>query len=213
MYFPSESRTFTLSPPKVTNEGKTCTSVIANNEPKKLLHEQTQTNFTHMKKTSITQTDDDQYVNDLKTKLNNSILRGNEKDKIIEEIEAIAQQKDRDMAIMTKKCLEQEKAYDLLSNINIQKDDLIKNLQETIQTLKNDIADVKSTHIKQINRIRETADVENKMVTDTLKKIEVDKNNVIAEYKELLDKEREEYSKTVKGLQGKARELQMKLDQ
>nr|XP_032513040.1 centrosomal protein of 290 kDa [Danaus plexippus plexippus] len=208
-----KSRTFTLSPPKVTNEGKTCTSVIANNEPKKLLHEQTQTNFTHMKKTSITQTDDDQYVNDLKTKLNNSILRGNEKDKIIEEIEAIAQQKDRDMAIMTKKCLEQEKAYDLLSNINIQKDDLIKNLQETIQTLKNDIADVKSTHIKQINRIRETADVENKMVTDTLKKIEVDKNNVIAEYKDLLDKEREEYSKTVKGLQGKARELQMKLDQ
>ncbi|CAG9560009.1 unnamed protein product [Danaus chrysippus] len=208
-----KSRTFTLSPPKVNNEGKAGKSVVTTNEPKKFLHEQTQTNFTHLKKSSITQTDDDQYINELKTELNNSIVRGNEKDKIIEEIEAIAKQKGRDAAIMNKKYLEQEKAYELLSNINIQKDELIKNLQETIQTLKKDIVHIKSAHIKQINKIKDTADVENKMVTDTLKKIETDKNNVIAEYKELLQKERDEYSKTIKQLQGKARDLQMKLDQ
>lgn len=87
------------------------------------------------------------------------------------------------------------------------KDDLNKKLQNTLSLLNTQIHDYEIAEKNKIN----AASKETKDLFEAIKKIELDKNRIVEEYKAILKKEREEFANNMEESQMKIIELQTHL--
>ncbi|XP_072939953.1 centrosomal protein of 290 kDa [Epargyreus clarus] len=173
----------------------------------------TQTNFINEKQvsTKVIQTGEDykikelQYhINDLKTELKRETERS---ENVRTELRRISQQ----LSVVNEQKDISNYTIQNLTDSHNQKDGLIKSLQSNILTFKNQIDDFKN-NLAQLLQEKTSCMEENHNLLQTLKELENDKNTVITEYKELLKKEREEYSRAVKDLHEKIFVLKTQLE-
>lgn len=93
----------------------------------------------------------------------------------------------------------------------------IKSLNETLQShmerLKTEIYELQKSQSSQIDRTNTELFEKNQYLMKSIKKIEDDKNTVLAEYKELLDNERKQFLEKNKSMQLKLKDLQAIVDE
>ncbi|CAK1546080.1 unnamed protein product [Leptosia nina] len=112
---------------------------------------------------------------------------------------------------LTSENVDLKKKVENLMDLSKQKDNLNEILNNTNETLKKEMIDLKNKQNIQTRRDNETSE-EAKSLLLTIKKTEVDKNFVIDEYKKLLNDEREEFAKSIYEYQTKIATLQSQLD-
>ncbi|CAH2991680.1 unnamed protein product [Chilo suppressalis] len=123
-----------------------------------------------------------------------------------------AYQKAQDIINLNSQKLRLEAQIQNMKDLNSEKEKLNKNLRNTIDELKEQIEEHKISEITEKNKVRDAANEENKSLILALKQLESDKNNIVAEYKKLLQTERDQYSKSMKDFNRKLVDLQSKLD-
>lgn len=160
----------------------------------------------------LIQTDEDQELNEMKRKISTLMKSLEKKNSDLNEAIKIAQQRSENIRILNTEKLKLDSSVQILQERDYQKEKLNENLRSSIQELKRQIEDYKNSHIMERTKNIDSAKEENKSLVIALKRLESDKNAIMAEYKELLNKEREEYSKAVKKINKKVTELQSQLD-
>ncbi|XP_047528965.1 centrosomal protein of 290 kDa-like [Vanessa atalanta] len=218
------SRTQTLSQPKmdvnIINESKSQTEeTVHKTYPQHLpqinvkINQQTQT-FWNEKKLDVKliQTELDKNQVELNSLVDNLLSEKKQKERIIEETNAIAKQRAQEISRLKK---EKHEISTMLKNVTglcNQKDESIKKLELIHESLKQEVSDLQSNRVKEINKLNEAVSEEKQTLLIEIKKIENDKNEIISEYIQLLSKEREDYTNSLKSLQNKLKDLQIKLD-
>ncbi|KAJ0178830.1 hypothetical protein K1T71_005605 [Dendrolimus kikuchii] len=131
--------------------------------------------------------------------------------KELEEAVILLEQKTKEVRILdAEKSSLQNKVKSLKTTFG-QKNDLIEKLEGTIEGIKDELLNLRSKNVAEKCN-RDNFNENNKSLLSTLKQLEADKNTIAHEYKELLNNERNEYSKSLKDLNIKIMELQTKLD-
>lgn len=217
--FFAESQTITLEKPQVLKlvdekgEKKTDISNEQNKAEVKKTSVAVQTlSIQKRNEFKITQTDQDQEHATLHTKI---VTLKTEREKIWKDLtdaQALIDHKANDVKILKSQKINLENTIANLIDSNNQKEILNERLRGTIDDLRKQNDDFRSIQISQRNKLRDAANEENKSLLLALKQLENDKNSIVSEYQELLQIERNEYSKAVKDLNTKIYELQSKLD-
>ncbi|XP_030041356.2 centrosomal protein of 290 kDa isoform X2 [Manduca sexta] len=158
------------------------------------------------------QTDEDKAVNELKIYSNSLKIDNDKKVKELREAMTLARIRTEENLKLNSEKIGLESDIQTLQQSNIERDHSNEKLRITIEELRKQINDLKSTQFAEQSMVRDVMNEENKSLLLALKQLENDKNILAAEYKELLNKEREEYSKNVKTLQEKILELQTEID-
>ncbi|XP_064071497.1 centrosomal protein of 290 kDa-like [Vanessa tameamea] len=218
------SRTQTLSHPKmdvnIINESKSHTEeTVHKTYPQNLpqinvkINQQTQT-FWNEKKLDVKliQTELDKNQVELNSLVDNLLSEKKQKERIIEETNAIAKQRVQEILRLNKEKHEISTMLKNVTDLCNQKDESIKKLELIHESLKQEISDLQSNRVKEINKLNEAVSEEKQTLLIEIKKIENDKNEIISEYIQLLSKEREDYTNSLKSLQNKLKDLQIKLD-
>ncbi|XP_050343826.1 centrosomal protein of 290 kDa-like [Nymphalis io] len=218
------SRTQTLSHPKMDvklfNESKSntketihkiCTQNLTQTNAK--ISQQTQTYFNETKlDVKSIQTEVDQSQIALNTLVDNLLSEKRQNDMLIEETNALAKQRLQETSRINNEKHEISTMLRNVTDLCQQKDESIKKLELIHESLKQEINYLQSNQVKEINKLNETVSEEKKALLIEIKKIENDKNDIIDEYIQLLNKEREDYTNSLKSLQNKLKDLQIKFD-
>ncbi|CAH0729363.1 unnamed protein product, partial [Brenthis ino] len=218
------NRTITLSHPK-TDVKLLKKNIGSNNhdngdqeqyitETKKVTNRHTQTiNIVINSDFKFTQTDIDLNVKELESQNDKLLCDIKQKEKIIEELSATFKQYKQNFEQLSEEKHDLNTTIRSLKHSNSCKEESLKKLGSINDVLKEEIHGLKLKQQAEINRLNDTVSSENQSLLVELKKIESDKNEIIVKYKQLLNKERNDYSKSLKDLQMKLKDLQSKLDQ
>lgn len=231
----SESKTITLPIPQVLkplkpdktnsisktvmhNNTQVCVkaSVETNTIPdakSKVANVQVQTiTYEHQIKQAGVQTVEDKVVVGLKQNilsLNQTIER---QSKELAEAFSLVQQRTKENLVLNAEKVNMEASVQTLKSNNNYKERLNEKLQIDIDEMRNELDNFKASQMTESNKKRDAANNENKSLLVALNQLEDDKNAISAQYKELMNNVREEYSKTIKDLNIQNMELQSKLD-
>ncbi|KAI8424266.1 hypothetical protein MSG28_002826 [Choristoneura fumiferana] len=171
-----------------------------------------QTNVLEREKiTKLVQTDEDPEIQRLKNEINKLSLENEEKRKEIINAINIQNQQTIDILNTNTAQISQDIKIKDLQNTNEQKDKLINSLNISIDDLRRRL-DSKHLKILERDEIDGSVQQENKKLLHSLKKIEKEKNEIVKEYQEVINIERDEYIKSTKDLQTKIQELQAQLE-
>ncbi|CAG4992577.1 unnamed protein product [Parnassius apollo] len=224
----SESGTFTLPKPHTTQlqnqiilqEKKpvanfnNMTDQIQQTDNPKNVSIMTQTNLVFSERSDKhIQTDKDyNNLSELKLRLENLEIRKKEQDQKLIQCISVSEERARNIALLKeeKNALE-EKSQSLTQN-NFKLKKLNEHSNKTIELLQIELDEVKRDHAEQFNKIKKELNEENQSLLLNMKQIENDKNNIIADYKQLLENERNQSYTTAKELQSKLTTLQADLD-
>lgn len=172
---------------------------------------QTITYKSQIKQASV-QTVEDEAITGLKQRiqsLNNTIEK---QSKELAEALSLIEQRTKENLVWNTEKINLEASIQTWKSNNNYKERLNEKLQLDIDELRNELDNIKSLQMIESNKKKAAANNETKSLLLALKQMENDKSVITAEYKELLNNEREEYSKTIKDLNVKNMELQSKLD-
>ncbi|XP_046963308.1 centrosomal protein of 290 kDa [Vanessa cardui] len=216
------SRTKTLSHPKIDvniiKESKSHTDETKPKiDPQNLtdnnvkINQQTQTFWKERKlDEKLIQTELDHV--ELNSLVENLLSEKKQKESLIEETNAVAKQRVQEISRLNKEKREISTMLKNVTDLCNQKDETIKKLEQIHESVKQEIIDLQSNQAKEIKKINEAVNEEKQALLIEIKKIENDKNDIIDEYIQLLSKEREDYTNSLKSLQNKLKDLQIKLD-
>lgn len=161
---------------------------------------------------TTTQTQNDQDIEKLKQK---HILLQKDYERNYKELgEAllVVQQRHEENLVLSSEKINIESNVRFLQTACTQKDKIIESMRFDIEELKNKLDSFRNIQVTEINKRNDIETAEHKSALLALQQMENDKNMIAAEYKELLDNEREEYCNTIRDLNVKVMELQSKLD-
>lgn len=223
----TESGTFTLPKPKTSQLkkqielNKTCkTKTIATStdfyeqvslpESSKGIEIAIQTNVGSNSK--LIQTDEDMSFKELNQCIEHLKTSNKEKDNQLAVNLVLLEERNKSIQALTEE-------YNTLSVKNLNLTDtntkltkLNDDLKQNIELVKKQMDYTKHTQVEQLNKIKNETNEEIQSLLLSIKHIEDEKNNVIVEYKRLLENERDECCTTVKHLQTKLTEIQKELD-
>lgn len=173
---------------------------------------QIQTSFEKQLKSTTTQTTIDKEIEQLSQ--NMTVLQKDygRKQKELGEALSLIQQRNKENLVLNSEKINLEANVQRLQTNCIQKDKLIETLQFDINDFRTELDSFRNMQIAERNKSNDLEITENKSLLLVLQQLENDKNIITAEYKELLNNEREEYSNTIRDLNVKVMELQSKLD-
>lgn len=123
----------------------------------------------------------------------------------------LVQKRTEEILVLNSEKINTESTIQNITDSNHQKDRMNKRLQNTVDDLKKQIDNYKHAQVTEKLKMNEMFNEENKTLLDALKKFESDKNAIVAEYKELLNNERNQYAKCTKELQMKILDLESQL--
>lgn len=175
-----------------------------------VLVQTTEANYVKKNQTIQTETDrETKEKNNHMKKLEKAI---EQKEKELSDAVCLAQER---LAKLTLFDMEKTKYYDTVKRLEAsvrEKNTEIEKLATNMKETKGSLEECKKSLSSEKNRIRVTADDENKSLVEALKKIESDKNGIVEEYKLMLHNEREEYLKSAQNLNIQIKELRTQLD-
>lgn len=166
----------------------------------------------HQIKQVSVQTVEDKSVAELKQNIQSLHNTINKKSKELAQALSLIQQRNEENLVWNTEKVNLEASFQTLKSNNNYKEKLNEKLQLDLDELRKELDYMRTLQTTESTKQKDTANNETKSLLLALKQIENDKSVVIAEYKELLNNEREEYSKTIKELNIKNMELQSKLD-
>lgn len=123
----------------------------------------------------------------------------------------LVQKRTQEMLALNSEKHNTESTIQNIKDSNRQKDRMNKRLQNTVDDLRTQIDIYKQGQVNEKLKMKEMFNEENKTLLDAMKKFESDKNAIVAEYKELLNNERNQYAKCTKELQMKILDLEGQL--
>lgn len=230
----SESRTITLPEPHVLKQPKNDTTynvnLNVNNPTQSSVKKPDEINQHPERKLKLTdvevqtvidvkqieeiaiQTVEDKSLIDLEQNIQALNMTIEEQKKELAEAIFLIQERSKDNLVLTNEKLTMEACMQTLKSNNNFKEKQNVKLQNDIDDLQKKL-DQLTENIKRQDEANEIKnDSDNNSILSALKQSEKDKKVIVAEYKELLSNEREEYSKTIKELNAKNLDLQSKLD-
>lgn len=234
-FYLSENKTVTLPHPQVLKPVKTDATNTTNRDgitsnTHEGLNAPVETNKNPVAKSKVTnvqvqtipykppikqvsvQTVEDEVVTGLKQNIHSLNKTIEKQRKELAEALTLVQQRTRENLVWNSEKVNLEAIIQTLKCNSNNKEKLNEKLQEVINELRIEMDNIKALQITEINKKKDVINNENKSLLLALKQLENDKNVISTEYKELLNSEREEYSRTIKDLNVKNMELQSKLD-
>ncbi|XP_059052822.1 centrosomal protein cep290 [Achroia grisella] len=188
-------------------------SVPTNNQKPAVVHVFVQTTSMEVHNISkLVQTDEDEVLTNLNYQINCLEKDKDKKNKELSKALSLAHQKTEDLQKLNNQNINLESTVKTLRETNFQKDKQIQKLHVALEDLQQQYNKNKSVNNAEINKIKDIANEDNKSLLVTLKQLENEKSNLIVEYKELLNNEREEYSKSMNAMNIRIIELQSQLD-
>ncbi|CAB3237020.1 unnamed protein product [Arctia plantaginis] len=160
----------------------------------------------------LTQTDEYKAINEMKTRMDNLQTVLDRKSKELTEAMVLIQKRSEENLKLNKEKIGFEYSIENLKDSSTKKDSLIEKLRSTIDELRRQVDELKIVQKTESNRIKDDMHEENKSLLLALQHLENDKKAIETEYKELLNNERAEYTKSVKELHTQLMEVQSKLD-
>lgn len=160
----------------------------------------------------MAQTDEDITLNNLKIYINDLNKDNEIKCKQLNEAIYMNNKKAEEILILNSGKSIFEKEIQELQKDNDEKDKFIQRLRIAIDELKKQIDDITTAQLNEQTQWKDRMNEENKSLLDSLKQLEHEKNRIVAEYKQLLISERDEYSNSIQEMQLKIVELETKLN-
>lgn len=160
----------------------------------------------------LVQTDEYKAIKEMKHRMDNLQAVVDRKSNDLTEAMALIQKRSEENLKLNKEKIAFELSIENLKDSSNKKDSLMEKLRSTIDELRRQVDEFKTTQRSESNRIKDDMQEENKSLLLVLKQLEHDKVAIEAEYKELLNSERAEYTKSVKELHVQLMEVQSKLD-
>lgn len=143
-------------------------------------------------------------INDLRKELE-------KKNKELADATKLVQKRTEEVLILNTEKFNTDSTIQNIRDSDHQKDRMNKRLQNTVEDLRKQIDNYKHVQVNERVKMKEMVNDENKTLLNGLKKFESDKNAIVAEYKELLNNERNMYAKSTKELQMKILDLENQL--
>ncbi|XP_053603706.1 centrosomal protein of 290 kDa isoform X2 [Plodia interpunctella] len=155
---------------------------------------------------------DDEKLIELKNELNELSLDNDKKNQeLLEAISVVKQRTEENLRINTDKI----KLETIIQNLKKTIDERNKQnnmLSTTIDNLHQQLEESRHHNIAEKNKLNNMTKEENKSMLLLLQQVENDKNAIVTEYKDLLQRERDEYSKSISELNIRILELRSELD-
>lgn len=157
------------------------------------------------------QTKEGKEYNEEKIIINNLRTELEKKNKELADAMNLVQKRTEEILLLNTEKLKTESSIQNIRDSDHQKDRINKGLQKTVEDLRKQIDNYKHAEVNEKVKMKEMVNEENKTLLNALKKFESDKNAIVAEYKELLNNERNQYAKSTKELQMKILDLETQL--
>lgn len=172
-----------------------------------------QTNVANIQRNNkLIQTENDSMPSELKQHIDKLEMANNETRKKL--FDCLSKSEKHEKTIVSVN--EENKALNIkiqnLEDTNTKLTSLNEQLQKSAELLRREIEDYKKSHIEQCNKIRKAAKEETQSLLESVQSIEKEKNNIMSEYKQLLDRERNDNYENVKTLKSKIVALQTEID-
>ncbi|XP_013164738.1 PREDICTED: centrosomal protein of 290 kDa-like isoform X2 [Papilio xuthus] len=222
-----ESGTFTLPKPRTTqltyqinfnsNEKKSVATLTNFPERKfgnsELSNVAIQTNIDNAQRINkLIQTEKDDSSSELKQHIDNLEIANKDAKKKLSDSLSKLEQREKTIT----RANEENKSLHLkiqnLVDTNAKLISLNEDLQKSAELLKKEIEDFKKSHNEQCNKIKKKAKEDTQSLLESVERIEKEKNGIMTEYKQLLDRERNDNCENVKTLKSKLVALQAEID-
>lgn len=166
---------------------------------------------TGQKKIKAIQTDELKELNEEKIVVTNLRKELENKNEELHEAMKLQQKRNEEISILNTDKMNTESTILGLRNSNHQKDKMINKLHNTLEGLRKQIDNYKQAQVTEKVKMNDLVNEENISLLNALSTFESDKNAIVEEYKELLNKERNQYAKSTKELQMKILDLESQL--
>lgn len=163
------------------------------------------------KKIKAIQTDEHKEFNEEKRVIINLRKELENTKKELVEAMSLLQKRTEEILVLNTEKINTESTIQDITNSNHQKDRMNNRLHNIVEDLRKQIDNYKQAQVTEKVKINEMVNEENISLLKTLKKFESDKNAIVEEYKDLLNKERNQYAKSTKELQMKILDLETQL--
>lgn len=157
------------------------------------------------------QTDEDKEFNEDKRVINDLRKNIENKNKELADARQLIHKRTEEILVLNTEKHNTESTIQNIKDSGHQKDRMNKKLQNTVDDLMKQIDNYKHAQVNEKAKMKEMVKEENKTLLNALKKFESDKDAIVVEYKELLNNERNQYSKSTKELQMKILNLESQL--